>query len=35
MFGPGVSTTPSEIRAKPSSVAMWGMVDSREGMRAF
>src|ERR1700729_3704930 len=31
MFGPGVSTMPNEIRAKPSREVRWGMVDSRAG----
>src|ERR1700730_4514222 len=31
MFGPGVSTMPSETRAKPSREDRWGMGDSRLG----
>src|SRR6267378_3643609 len=33
MFGPGVSTMPSESRAKPSSEERWGMRETRGGMR--
>src|ERR1700738_3660563 len=29
MFGPGVSTMPSESRAKPSSEERWGMGETR------
>jgi hypothetical protein len=30
MFGPGVSTMPNEIKAKPSKAERWGMADSRQ-----